>query len=200
MCAPAMKCLLLFTFLSLSTLSAADSVARQQERICNGPQGSCALGAEHLLMQERSTLTVTSKAEQKGQDEPEGLPDDIPLAEFERPEVPERKPGAEPGCDFSWMSLTTGTSATKNSWELRDTSSSAVVCKSDGVHEEDNKEHWEPCCLMDGVQYTIKCENAYGEGWRGGSIEVGPEKLCAEGVWSSHEETFVLDSAWSTAL
>ena len=48
---------------------------------------------------------------------------------------------------------------------------------SSGQTYINNEEYIEQCCLDVGV-YTLKCQDAYGDGWRGGSIEIQGTQYC----------------------
>ena len=69
--------------------------------------------------------------------------------------------------------MTTKQYGQENSWTLGTCSSNVLVTYSN------NEEYIEECCLDVGV-YTLNCQDAYGDGWHGGSIEIQGKQYCVD--------------------
>ena len=67
------------------------------------------------------------------------------------------------------VKLTTKLYGSENSWSLGD-------CSGDQRYSN-NAEHIKVCCLNYGVN-NLKCQDAYGDGWHGGFIEVQGTQYC----------------------
>ena len=72
----------------------------------------------------------------------------------------------------------------ENSWTFGDCSSSEVY--------NDDQTYYQECCQTEG-EYSLICEDKYGDGWHGGYIEVDGKKWC-EDFTSGHaqEQSIVL--------
>ena len=65
-------------------------------------------------------------------------------------------------------------------WDIGCTDKSCQVC-SNSQKYGDNQEYDQECCLPnDKDEFSIKCLDAYGDGWHGGYLQINGIKYCED--------------------